>query len=46
VLKERSWWIPGWLEKILPDITIEAPGEKPERGEVPPRRAPVDVPSG
>ena len=25
---ERSWAIPGWLEKILPDITIESPGER------------------
>ena len=27
VLGERSWAIPGWLEKMLPNITIESPGE-------------------
>jgi RND superfamily putative drug exporter len=32
VLRERSWAIPGWLEKALPNITIEAPGERATRG--------------
>ena len=27
VLGERSWTIPAWLDKILPDITIEPPGD-------------------
>ncbi len=25
VLGERSWYIPGWLDRFLPDITIEPP---------------------
>jgi putative drug exporter of the RND superfamily len=25
LLKERAWYIPGWLDRILPDITIEPP---------------------
>jgi putative drug exporter of the RND superfamily len=29
LLGERSWWIPAWLARILPNITIEAPGERP-----------------
>jgi RND superfamily putative drug exporter len=32
VLGERSWAIPGWLEKALPNVTIEAPGERATRG--------------
>ena len=37
ILRERAWWIPGWLEKVLPDITIEAPGERASRGTRAPR---------
>jgi RND superfamily putative drug exporter len=36
VLGERSWAIPGWLDKALPNITIEAPGERATRGARPP----------
>jgi RND superfamily putative drug exporter len=25
LLKERAWYIPRWLDRILPDITIEPP---------------------
>ena len=28
VLRERSWWIPRWLDKALPNVTVEAPGER------------------
>ena len=45
VLKERSWSIPGWLEKILPNITIESPAERAASGEAPPHSVPADVPS-
>jgi putative drug exporter of the RND superfamily len=31
VLRERSWAIPDWLERALPNITIEAPGERATR---------------
>ncbi len=24
LLGDRNWWIPGWLERILPDLDIEA----------------------
>jgi RND superfamily putative drug exporter len=43
VLGERSWWIPSWLEKTLPNITIEAPGERATRG-AKPRRAETGKP--
>jgi RND superfamily putative drug exporter len=28
LLRERSWWIPGWLDRILPNLTIEPPVER------------------
>src|ERR687891_431883 len=33
LLGEKSWYIPGWLDRLLPKITIEPPHD----GEVPPR---------
>jgi RND superfamily putative drug exporter len=27
LLKEKSWYIPGWLDRLLPNVTIEAPHE-------------------
>jgi RND superfamily putative drug exporter len=32
VLRERSWWIPSWLDKILPNATIEPPSERAPSG--------------
>src|SRR5206468_1270982 len=32
VLRERSWAIPSWFEKLLPGITIEPPTEGTPRG--------------
>jgi RND superfamily putative drug exporter len=31
LMRERSWYIPGWLDRLLPNITIEPPhdGEAP-----------------
>jgi RND superfamily putative drug exporter len=28
LLGERSWYIPGWLDRLLPDVTIEPPHER------------------
>jgi RND superfamily putative drug exporter len=46
LLRERSWYIPGWLDRALPNLTIEpphdreaAPREKPDRGDT------VEVPA-
>ncbi len=25
LLRERTWWIPRWLDRALPNITIEPP---------------------
>jgi RND superfamily putative drug exporter len=41
LLGEKSWWIPRWLDRVLPNITIEPPHE-PAR----PARELEEVPSG
>ena len=28
VLRDRSWWMPRWLDKALPNVTIEPPSER------------------
>ena len=28
LLRERSWYIPGWLDRLLPGITIEPPHDR------------------
>jgi putative drug exporter of the RND superfamily len=28
LLGEKAWYIPRWLDRILPDITIEAPHDR------------------
>lgn len=28
LLGDRSWWIPRWLDRILPNLTIEPPAER------------------
>jgi putative drug exporter of the RND superfamily len=45
VLRERSWAIPAWLEKALPNITIEAPGERGSRGTRAPHPEPQPRPA-
>jgi RND superfamily putative drug exporter len=32
LLKEKSWYIPRWLDRVLPDITIEPPHAGQSRG--------------
>jgi RND superfamily putative drug exporter len=31
LLGDRNWWIPSWLEKILPRLDVEASGPAPAR---------------
>jgi putative drug exporter of the RND superfamily len=33
LLGERSWYIPRWLDRLLPDITIEPPHARDEEPE-------------
>jgi RND superfamily putative drug exporter len=41
LLHERTWYIPGWLDRLLPDITVEPPheGETPQAFEGEPAEA-------
>ncbi|MGH3016691.1 MAG: hypothetical protein ACRDNN_17225, partial [Gaiellaceae bacterium] len=31
LMGEKSWYIPRWLDRLLPDITIEAPHDREAR---------------
>jgi hypothetical protein len=35
LLGRRAWYIPRWLDRILPNLTIEPPDEEDEGGEAP-----------
>jgi putative drug exporter of the RND superfamily len=39
-LGRRSWWLPGWLDRIIPKFDIEPAGVQPDT-----RRAPAPLPS-
>ncbi len=42
LLGDRNWWLPGWLDRILPNLDLEGEGGLPEPeyepGQRPPRR--------
>ncbi len=39
LLGERTWYIPRWLDRLLPNITVEAPHEGEVRGGIEPKPA-------
>jgi putative drug exporter of the RND superfamily len=45
LLGERSWYIPRWLDRLLPNITIEPPhdGEAPRPLDAKPAEAPAEA---
>jgi putative drug exporter of the RND superfamily len=45
LLRERSWYIPGWLDRLLPNLTIEPPhdGEAARPRDAEPAEAPARV---
>jgi RND superfamily putative drug exporter len=45
LLRERSWWIPRWLDRALPDVTIEPPGERAPGKPLRPRDEPAQAPA-
>jgi Predicted drug exporters of the RND superfamily len=45
LLRDKSWWIPRWLDRALPDITIEPPGERPPTLARPRRDEPAQAPA-
>jgi RND superfamily putative drug exporter len=38
VLGRRAWWLPGWLDRRLPQFHVEAPADAEELPELPPQR--------
>jgi RND superfamily putative drug exporter len=38
LLGEKAWYMPGWLDRILPNLTVESPhdAEAPARGRAAP----------
>ena len=40
LLREKTWYIPGWLDRVLPNITVEAPHEGNGRGGLEPEPRP------
>ena len=34
LLREKSWYIPRWLDRLLPNVTIESPHEGETPGAV------------
>jgi RND superfamily putative drug exporter len=43
LLREKTWYIPGWLDRVLPNLTVEAPHDSDARAAHPaqPKAAPV-----
>jgi len=46
LLKERSWYMPGWLDRVLPNLTIEPPHDSQDLAAISPEPAPAPGPSG
>ena len=42
IFGKANWWLPGWLDKILPTVTIE-PGEDEVADDIDPKNEPVAV---
>ena len=47
LLGDRNWWLPGWLDRLLPHIDVEG-RRSPTTSRQPPSRrlTPVPVPAG
>ena len=45
LLRERTWYIPRWLDRALPRITIEPPLEDETPPALPPRTGAADAPA-
>ena len=43
LLREKTWYIPGWLDRILPNLTVEAPHEGQGRQAQPAKPSPAPV---
>ena len=41
---DRNWWLPGWLDRILPKVSIEGEGFFEDEGPRAPHAPPATVP--
>jgi len=39
LLGEKTWYIPGWMDRVLPNVTVEAPHEGEGRVAIEPKPA-------
>jgi RND superfamily putative drug exporter len=46
LLREKTWYIPGWLDRLLPNFTIEPPHEGNGRVVPDPQRRPEAAKTG
>ncbi len=46
LIGEKTWYIPGWMECVLPNITVEAPHDGEGRVAVEPKPKPAEVTGG
>jgi RND superfamily putative drug exporter len=30
LMGRRTWWLPNWMDRLLPDISIEGPKAEPQ----------------
>ncbi len=47
LLGDRNWWLPGWLDRLLPRLDVERPGgagQSPPTAHPEPRPGPAPVP--
>jgi putative drug exporter of the RND superfamily len=43
LMGEKAWYIPRWLDRLLPDITIEPPHDRGVEPRVEPRPEPTEA---
>ncbi|GHA06016.1 MMPL family transporter [Streptomyces echinoruber] len=43
LLGKRAWWLPKWLDRVLPDVDVEGEGLRTAAGETQPEREPARV---
>jgi RND superfamily putative drug exporter len=43
LLRERTWYIPRWLDRLLPNVTIEPPHDREAPGA--PHAKPAEAPA-
>jgi RND superfamily putative drug exporter len=43
LLGRRAWWLPKWLDRVLPDVDVEGEGLRTAAGEAQPEREPARV---